>query len=136
MDDGQNLGPKPAISGQFLRLAETEEGFASNKKPPGKHEVSAVFQGVEPDRSKVEAAGIEPASLSPQATIGKVVAQTPSDALAQTLARESPSDPDLALILERWPTLPEAIRAGILAMVRAAGEQPALRIRPVTGRVP
>jgi hypothetical protein len=31
-----------------------------------------------------------------------------------------PSDPDLALVIERWEALPDAIRAGILAMVRAA----------------
>ena len=38
------------------------------------------------------------------------------------LAPESRSiDPALATIIDAWPTLPEAIRAGILAMVRAAG---------------
>ncbi len=29
-------------------------------------------------------------------------------------------DPDLILIMERWPDLPPAVRAGIVAMVRAA----------------
>jgi hypothetical protein len=29
-------------------------------------------------------------------------------------------DPALAALIEAWPTLPEALRAGILAMVRAA----------------
>jgi hypothetical protein len=29
--------------------------------------------------------------------------------------------PDLAAVVEAWPELPEAIRAAILAMVRAAG---------------
>ncbi len=29
-------------------------------------------------------------------------------------------DPDLAWVVEAWPTLPAAIRAGILAMVRGA----------------
>jgi hypothetical protein len=29
-------------------------------------------------------------------------------------------DPDLASVIETWPSLPEAIRAGILAMVKAA----------------
>ena len=32
------------------------------------------------------------------------------------------SDPDLALLAEFWGTLPEALKAGIVAMVRAAGE--------------
>jgi hypothetical protein len=36
-------------------------------------------------------------------------------------ADSSPIDPDLAKIIDAWPNLPEAIRAGILAMVRAAG---------------
>jgi hypothetical protein len=30
------------------------------------------------------------------------------------------TDPDLAAVVEAWPTLPAAIRAGILAMVKAA----------------
>jgi hypothetical protein len=36
---------------------------------------------------------------------------------AQTFARETQSDPDLALIRERWPTLPEPIKAAIRALV-------------------
>ena len=32
----------------------------------------------------------------------------------------SPTDADLALIAAGWPSLPEAMRAGIVAMVRAA----------------
>jgi hypothetical protein len=31
-----------------------------------------------------------------------------------------PSDPDLAIVVEGWASLPEAVRAGILAMVRAS----------------
>jgi hypothetical protein len=31
------------------------------------------------------------------------------------------TDPDLAAVEAAWPELPEAIRAGILAMVKAAG---------------
>jgi hypothetical protein len=34
-----------------------------------------------------------------------------------------PTDPDLAAIVEAWPGLPEAIKAGILAMVKATAEQ-------------
>jgi hypothetical protein len=30
------------------------------------------------------------------------------------------TDPNLATVVAAWPTLPEAIRAGILAMVKAA----------------
>jgi hypothetical protein len=35
-------------------------------------------------------------------------------------AENQPIDPNLTVIIEAWPTLPEAIKAGILAMVRAA----------------
>jgi len=31
-------------------------------------------------------------------------------------------DADLQAIIDAWPTLPEALRAGIVAMIRAAGE--------------
>jgi hypothetical protein len=31
-----------------------------------------------------------------------------------------PSDPDLGLVIERWESLPDAIKAGIVAMVKAA----------------
>jgi hypothetical protein len=34
-------------------------------------------------------------------------------------AREEQLDPDLAAIVNAWPELPAAIRAGILAMIRA-----------------
>ncbi len=34
-----------------------------------------------------------------------------------------PDDPDLAAIIEAWPTLPEGVRQGILTLIRASGEQ-------------
>jgi hypothetical protein len=33
----------------------------------------------------------------------------------------APLDPDLAAVVDAWPTLPEPIRAGILGMIRTAG---------------
>ena len=39
---------------------------------------------------------------------------------AERALAEAPSDPDLARLIEAWPALPEAIKAGILAMVAAA----------------
>jgi hypothetical protein len=36
-------------------------------------------------------------------------------------ADNPPDDPDLVAIVGAWPTLPDVIKAGILAMVKAAG---------------
>ncbi len=32
------------------------------------------------------------------------------------------TDPDLAAVIEAWPSIPEAVRAGIVAMVKAASK--------------
>ncbi len=32
------------------------------------------------------------------------------------------ADPDLSHLIDAWPTLPESMKAGIVAMVRAAGD--------------
>jgi len=39
--------------------------------------------------------------------------------LCQTVAE---NDPDLAAIVTAWPALPEALKAGILAMVKASAK--------------
>jgi hypothetical protein len=38
----------------------------------------------------------------------------------QNATRVLPTDPDLAAVIEAWDRLPAAVRAGIVAMVRAA----------------
>src|SRR4051794_25796744 len=42
-----------------------------------------------------------------------------SPALAVNGQCATPDDPDLAAVIEAWPTLPEPIRAGIVAMVES-----------------
>jgi len=71
---GPNLGPQPAVLGDFLRLAETEERTSKKQKPPGKHSVSAVLQGGTENTAKMEAAGIEPASRGTSMTASTCVA--------------------------------------------------------------
>jgi hypothetical protein len=68
----------------------------------------------------VEAPGIEPATPTPQAKTGTPVTASPSFPLAHSLARETKIDADLQRIFDAWPTLPQPLRAGILAMIDAA----------------
>jgi hypothetical protein len=46
---------------------------------------------------------------------------TQAQKAAHFSAEQPAGDPDLAALVDAWPSLPEAIRAGILAMVQAAG---------------
>jgi hypothetical protein len=64
--------------------------------------------------------GIEPATNSLDKSTNPVPGGAQSGALTPT---KSNIDTDLAAVIRAWPSLPEAIRAGILAMVRAAGRQ-------------
>ncbi len=48
--------------------------------------------------------------------------ENPDSVLASCLARLAQDEPDLAAIVAAWPELLEAIRAGIVAMVKATGE--------------
>ena len=45
--------------------------------------------------------------------------ETPDSATLEA-PRSATQDPDLAVIVTAWPELPEAIRAGMVAMVRAS----------------
>src|SRR5262249_42799094 len=55
-----------------------------------------------------------PKPISPSDTLPKNLASC-----SALLARESPN---LALVTSRWPALPRAVRAGILALVRAGAD--------------
>jgi hypothetical protein len=54
-----------------------------------------------------------------KASLTPLLTPSPSDCHNDTAPELSP---DVAKIAAAWPILPEAIRAGILAMVAAAGE--------------
>jgi hypothetical protein len=62
--------------------------------------------------------GIEPNQHSPNDSTNPAPGGAKSGAPA---SRPSTIDPTLAALIAAWPTLPDPIRAGILAMVRAAG---------------
>ena len=80
--------------------------------------------------TKKRVIGLEPTTFTlatcehrTEASPNQELASPPADACtsACTNNAESPhADPDLTTIIDAWPTLPQAIRAGIVAMVRAA----------------
>ena len=43
--------------------------------------------------------------------------------MAHRLAFLVQESPDVALVIDAWPTLPEAVKAGVIAMVEAAGNE-------------
>jgi hypothetical protein len=52
--------------------------------------------------------------------VDQLVTETDPETLAQSLARKLAIDPDLARLVAAWPTLADAVRAGIVAMVSAS----------------
>ena len=72
----------------------------------------------------VEAVGIEPtARPCNDKDLQQSIAQKAENEAgfrAETAPAETPPDPDLRAVIEAWPDLPKAIRAGIVAMVTAA----------------
>jgi hypothetical protein len=65
----------------------------------------------------MEAAGIEPLASSTGKTAHCPQGGAESGALGTEVAQV---DPGLVAVIQAWPHLTEAIRAGILAMIRAA----------------
>lgn len=65
--------------------------------------------------------GLEPGSVS--STEAKHLRKADDYRAAESGAsgdETSPQDTDLALIIERWEHLPEAVKTGIMAMVKAS----------------
>ncbi len=64
--------------------------------------------------------GLEPLSESAQVSQPQGLTKKPDSVLASCLALSVQNDPDLAAVVETWADLPEAVRVGIVAMVKAA----------------
>ncbi len=84
---------------------------------------STKEKGLTPDwrkslLKKVGLRGVEQPPETPKKMRVSILSGAESGALD---ARKVESQPDLAMVIEAWPNLPAAIRAGILAIVRAAG---------------
>ncbi|HUT12475.1 MAG TPA: hypothetical protein VMY42_18395 [Thermoguttaceae bacterium] len=65
---------------------------------------------------------LKTAGISTEPPQRQQVTETDPESMAHCVALLVQSHPGLALVVETWPELPEAIRAGIAAMVKAAGE--------------
>jgi hypothetical protein len=109
------------VNAQRLLGGKGQAGNASHTMPchgPGTEELREV--------------GLEPPSLSPQTPIPatetkgrtegcQLSAQSDRNRPIQEARPGAPIDSDLAAVVASWPALPGPIRAGIVAMVRAAG---------------
>src|SRR5262249_53345289 len=71
-------------------------------------------------RERQKCMGIEQPVNAPKNTTLSTKGGAKSGAFAPA---NTPIDTDLASVIDAWPTLPAAIRAGILAMVRTAGSK-------------
>jgi hypothetical protein len=65
--------------------------------------------------------GLEPTANSTQKTAHPEKGGAESGAVG---ARKGPIDPDLALIIEVWPTLSEASKAEVITIVKAVERSP------------
>ena len=75
--------------------------------------------------AKVAAVGVEPTAATPISynELGKSTTPCGAESGA-TEAQTAQLYPDLALIVNRWPTLPEEIRQRLVAMVQANSSKP------------
>jgi len=73
----------------------------------------------------LEAGGIEPPAPVTGNRSGDLetpISTDPAKRVAPRVAPDRQIDPELAAVVDAWATLPAAVRAGIVAMVRAAGQ--------------
>jgi hypothetical protein len=63
------------------------------------------------------AGGFEPPTTFPQSKSAKQDATPTALELAQSLARETQIDPDLARLIDVWPTIPPTVKRMILAAI-------------------
>ena len=84
---------------------------------------------VERKKSASRPAGLEPATYglgnrcdTPATNDNATTCGNDAEYSADYLALLELKSPDLALLVKRWDTLPDAVRAGIMAMVRASNQ--------------
>jgi len=103
----------PAQSAHATDRTEPQAAIAA-------HEQTPVLPGLASGRDylplrPVGDDGLEPADKTREKA-------SSADRRARCATIQPPIDPDLRLVIERWDELSEPVKAGILAMVRAADE--------------
>jgi len=118
----------------FRRASGAAQNPAQSEAEPGckaltrKHDTLAFpeeYEGVRCGTNvQMEAAGIEPASITAYPSRGCEESPTPTGTESGTVGARNPTpadppaDPDLAEVVARWATLPGATRQGILRLAR------------------
>ncbi|MGD8452204.1 MAG: tyrosine-type recombinase/integrase [Phycisphaerae bacterium] len=97
----------------------SQAGTSGDDRPSGRAAVSATMD------ADWKAAGAGSQALAEQGDKA-----TAGDRLADCLAELASSAPDLAAVVTAWPTLPEPVRAGVVATVQASAPTPPSAGRP------
>jgi len=69
--------------------------------------------------------GPQPSAGNPQHLGGQALTETPDPGSTKYATKTAPdtlADPALGAVVKAWPTLPEPVKAGILAMIEAASK--------------
>ena len=100
----------------FLDVSQIRRKSLVPKRPVGFEPTTFGFEVRERDSIKgTRSKGLRQGAAAVAELLPNDTCQTPP--ISAPLA-----DPDLAAVVDAWPALPEAIKAGILAMVNAASE--------------
>ncbi len=103
-------------------LAQLAEQLTLNQRVVGSSPTGGISASSRQDTSKcVNAKGLR-RTASPQRSSQSATESdmTRPQRATQGTTRLLPDNPDLAAVVAAWPSLPEAIKAGIVAMVKAA----------------
>ena len=65
--------------------------------------------------------GLEPKAKSPVALENQRISEPGAPKASPAACPPVPADEDLAAVVGAWPDLPAAVKAGIVAMVKASG---------------
>ena len=109
-----------ASAGMKVAARSKPDATPTNRESPGfvgenLNKTASHSQGRQAPRL-----GLEPTEVVQQPSINAGLAEATHNDCAKNVPDSGPEDTEVAVIRSAWPTLPAAIRAGIVAMVKAA----------------